>query len=152
MTAPSPVSIRRARPADREAMLAWRNDERVRRFVHDPRPIDPAEHARWFARALRSRRRVLLVAEQGEVPLGVVRYDLDGATATISVYLVPDRIGQGWGASVIDAGSAWLRRHRPGVRLVRAEVRFGNEASFRAFRKAGFEERFATLERPLDDG
>ncbi len=42
---------------------------------------------------------------------------------------------------LLRAGSEWLKENRAEVRVVRAEVLVGNEASARAFLASGFEAR-----------
>jgi RimJ/RimL family protein N-acetyltransferase len=71
--------------------------------------------------------------------VGVLRFDLSGTAATISVYLVPQRQGNGMGAPLLRAGERWLHRNRPQVRELRASVLESNAASLRVFAEAGYE-------------
>lgn len=135
---PGALRLRPARAADRDALLAWRNAEPVRRHANDPAPIDAATHGRWLAQVLADPDRSLLIGETGDGPVGVLRYDLNGAAARISVYLVPARLGQGWGVHLLEAGRQWLRRERPAVRQLNAQLRPDNAASRAVFLDAGF--------------
>lgn len=143
------LRLRPAGPADRDLLLAWRNDEATRRHSLDPAPIDPARHAVWFAERLKDEHGALLIGEDERGPVGVLRYDVRGATARVSVYLVPDRHGQGLGALLLHAGHRWLAANRPAVRAIDAEVLADNRASRLAFAEAGYAARQFVLQRRL---
>jgi RimJ/RimL family protein N-acetyltransferase len=97
--------------------------------------------------ALSDAGRTLLVAECASQPVGIVRFDFDGDTATISVYRAPDsekrRIG------LIPRAVEWLTTNRPGIRRIVAEVMAGNATSQLAFESAGFVEKERVLEKEL---
>lgn len=135
---PLPVTLRRAVPADREQVFCWRNDEETRRHSHDPAPIDPATHQRWFDEVLRSPNRILLIGERAGKPLGVLRYDCDGSRCTVSIYLVPGQHRRGYGPRLLLAGHQWLREHCPLISRINAEVLPENPSSAIAFQQAGY--------------
>lgn len=143
------LKLRPAEPSDSERVLAWRNDERTRRYSLNATPIDPARHAVWFSERLNDERGALLIGEDERGPVGVLRYDVQGATARVSVYLVPDRHGEGLGALLLHAGHRWLMQHRPTVRAVDADVLADNHGSRLAFAEAGYAVRQLTLQRRL---
>lgn len=132
------LRLRPAAPSDSDRVLAWRNDEATRRYSLDSAPIDPARHAVWFAEKLKDGHGALLIGEDERGPVGVLRYDVRGATARVSVYLVPERHGEGLGALLLHAGHRWLVANRPAVRSVDAEVLADNRASRLAFTEAGY--------------
>jgi UDP-2,4-diacetamido-2,4,6-trideoxy-beta-L-altropyranose hydrolase len=135
---PGALRLRRAHADDRERLLEWRNAGSVRRHASDPAPIDAATHARWLAGLLADPARNLFVAESADGPVGVLRYDVEGAVAVVSLYLVPTRLGQGWGVHVLETGRNWLRGARPEVRALHARIAPANAASRAVFRDAGF--------------
>jgi UDP-2,4-diacetamido-2,4,6-trideoxy-beta-L-altropyranose hydrolase len=143
------IRLRRAEAADSDRVLAWRNHEVTRRHALDPAPIDPARHASWFAERLKDADCVLLIGEDDVGPVGVLRYDLKGAAARVSVYLVPERHGQGLGALLLHAGHLWLAANRPEVRAIDAEVLADNHASRLAFAEVGYAPNRYTLRRRL---
>ncbi|MCC7410165.1 MAG: UDP-2,4-diacetamido-2,4,6-trideoxy-beta-L-altropyranose hydrolase [Gammaproteobacteria bacterium] len=147
---PPPIVLRRAAPADRDAMLAWRNDPGVRRYSHDGDPIPAAAHARWFAAALADPARLLLVAEHADRPVGVLRYDCDGQAAHVSIYLVPGCSGRGYGPAMLRAGSRWLSSHRPDLRRITAQVLANNDVSRQAFAAAGYTRGAGSYEQVLN--
>jgi UDP-2,4-diacetamido-2,4,6-trideoxy-beta-L-altropyranose hydrolase len=143
------LRLRPAALADRDRILAWRNDEVTRRFSLDAAPIDPDRHAAWFAQRMNDEDGALLIGEDAHGPVGVLRYDVNGATARVSVYLVPGRHGEGLGALLLHAGHRWLCANRPAVRAIDAEVMAENHASRLAFAEAGYLPRQFGLRRSL---
>jgi UDP-2,4-diacetamido-2,4,6-trideoxy-beta-L-altropyranose hydrolase len=137
MLAPA-LQLRPARKEDGADLLAWRNHPDNRRHAFNPEPIALEDHLRWLARVLEDDDCLLLIAEEEGSPVGVLRYDLAGATATLSIYLVPGLAGKGYGSRLLLAGDAWLAAQRPEVKVIRAEVQPDNVASVGAFLAAGY--------------
>jgi len=133
------VAMRLATGADARDLFAWRNATEVRRFSRSDAPIDREEHRRWLAAALADPACVLLVGSVAESPVGVVRFDLAGDSAEISIYLAPGQAGRGTGSALLAAAERWLADKRPTIRFVLAEVLAGNAASHRLFTGNGFE-------------
>lgn len=133
------LSIRPATQADSDWMRAWRNAEAARRASNDARYIEPDEHRAWISAVLADPDRCLLVGEHLGRAVAVLRYDIEGDAALISIYLEPGSGGIGIGSAVLDAGERWMNANRPAVRLFRADIVETNQRSRRAFRKAGFE-------------
>lgn len=140
-----PIRFRRASAADSEAILRWRNDPEVRAKSLDNRTIDARTHATWMQRVLADPKRVLLIAEDARGPVGVVRFDLDGAEAEISVYRTPGPAARPRG--LIRAASAWLAQNHPEVATVTAQVLPENAGSLAAFREAGYSDWKHVLRR-----
>ena len=137
MAAPR-VELRDAVLADRDPMFAWRNDADVRRYFMDPSPVPREAHERWFAAVLADPNRHLMIAQAHGHAVGVLRYDVAGASAKVSIYLVPGHDGHGFGPAILRAGAQWLRAHRAEVATVQAEVHADNRNSQRAFLEAGY--------------
>lgn len=135
---PPAIQIREVTDADCEAVFCWRNSPEVREYFFCPELIPWEEHQRWFSRVQEDPDRVLLIGEVKGLPVGVVRYDLSGSGALVSVYLVPGRLGSGFGAPLLRAADQWLRQNRPAVQSINAEILPGNEASRRVFAAAGY--------------
>ncbi|MGM9489813.1 UDP-2,4-diacetamido-2,4,6-trideoxy-beta-L-altropyranose hydrolase [Ideonella sp. YS5] len=134
------LTVRRATAADSAFVHSGRNAESVRRVSRSTTPIAWVDHQRWYDSVLADRRRELLVGCLGEEPVGVLRYDLDadGRRAEVSLYLAPGREGHGLGPELLCAAEAWLRRERPEVRTLVAEVLSGNRASIHLFEQDGY--------------
>lgn len=132
------VQLRRACMADAELLHRWRNDPAVRAVSHSMDEIPWSTHVRWLEASLQNGDRHVLVAERHGLPVGTLRFDVSGDCATVSIAVDPGLHGAGLGPAMLDAGDRWLRIHDVRVRLCRAEIRAGNEASARAFTAAGY--------------
>ncbi|SSW69701.1 UDP-2,4-diacetamido-2,4, 6-trideoxy-beta-L-altropyranose hydrolase [Achromobacter veterisilvae] len=135
---PASIALRRAGPDDCLRIYAWRNAPETREHSHASAPIDLSTHQSWFDATLRHEDRVLLIAEIVGEPVAVVRFDLAGARAMISIYLTPGNHGKGLGGAVIREATHWLFEWSAEISHVVAEVRAGNNASLNVFRDAQF--------------
>ena len=133
-----PIAIRPATMADAVAMFTWRNDDVVRKSAWQTDAIDWPTHEAWVTSTLANADRHLLVAEAHGAPVGVVRFDVSGAEAEVSLYRVPRSGHPGAGAPMLLAAERWLQARRPGVGTVVATVRHENAPSHRLFRACGY--------------
>lgn len=140
---PPEIALRPVQSLDCEQLFAWRNHPLTRCHFFDSSPLELDAHRAWLAAAMQNDACVLLIASCQGADVGVLRYDLDGAEAVVSIYLDPMRQGQGLGAALLKAGAAWLGHRRPEIRQIVGDVLKGNAASQRAFIKAGFREIFS---------
>ncbi len=131
------AALRPARADDAVQAHAWRNHPSTREVSRDAREISLDEHRQWWQRALANPARRLFVAHVGRVDVGVLRLDLEGDRAEVSIYLDPACTGLGLGPWLLRAA----QRHvadEPVLRGLMAHIRPGNHASEAAFAAAGF--------------
>jgi UDP-2,4-diacetamido-2,4,6-trideoxy-beta-L-altropyranose hydrolase len=141
-----PIHFRRARLDDARMAWTWRNHPFTRRFSVDSGVVPWSTHERWWSQSVASDRRILLVACSGESSLGVLRFDLDGPVATVSIYLDPGLAGLGLGSVVLREGTAWLGAHVPSAERIHAVILPENTASIRSFVAAGYR----SMDTPTD--
>ena len=142
------VTLRPAVHEDCERVWRWRNDEETRRASFDSSPVPFETHERWFLDSLRRRRRKVYIVVAGDRPSGVVRLDVTGRQATVSIHLAPEWRGRGVGPRAL-AALADVAFGRLGlVRLV-ARIKADNAASLAAFRRAGFTSAEAGADAPV---
>ncbi len=144
---PSAVTFRVATMADGETIFNWRNDAAVRSVSMDSSEILPETHRLWMQAITKDASRALLVAECSGQPVGIVRFDLNGDAATISIYRAPASEERRLG--LIPRAVEWLADNRPDIRRIVAEVKSDNTTSLRAFGSAGFVEKKRVLERDI---
>jgi UDP-2,4-diacetamido-2,4,6-trideoxy-beta-L-altropyranose hydrolase len=132
------IQLRRAEAADSRRVWEWRNEPHVREVSHNPAPIPWEGHCRWFESVLVDTGRDLLICEAGGEAVGVLRFDVTGQEAAISVYLNREGRGKGIGPDLLRAGERWLRAKRPSIRTIAAEILDGNVASQAAFAAARY--------------
>jgi len=131
-------TLRPATIQDKKNLFFWRNHEAVRRFSLDSSAISWQTHGLWLEKILANPNQALLIAESGGGPVGVLRFDVEATQAWVSVYLVPEKIGQGYGAHLLLAGIQWMQDQRPEVQRLIAEIVSENSPSIRVFEKAGY--------------
>jgi L-amino acid N-acyltransferase YncA len=130
--------IRRARAEDRQAIWEISNEPDVRAASFSPAPIPWDEHVAWFAAALADPAHHIYVAvDADEHVIGQVRYRSTGEEATASISLRHGARGRGIGARLLGESARELVGTSP-VRRVVAEIKRDNEASRRAFVRAGY--------------
>jgi GNAT superfamily N-acetyltransferase len=132
------ISVRQAVAGDARDVYAWRNDPLVRAQSLDQKEISPAAHVAWFEKAVKDEDKVLLIGETGSAGMGVVRLDISGDEARVSIYLNPAFRGKGLGLSLLEQAVGWLRGNRRDVSTLTAEVKPDNGPSNVLFVDAGF--------------
>lgn len=133
------ISLRPAVAEDGDDLFAWRNREAVRLASRNREPIPRPVHEAWLADTLARADRRLLVGERNGVPVGVVRFDLAGDEAEVSIYLASDEHAAGAGGDLLAAAERWLALDRSaGVCKIRAEVAGDNAPSRHMFLSAGY--------------
>ena len=132
------IRLRALRATDCELLFSWANDLAVREASFRSNRILWEEHERWFAEKSRDPQTVIYVGESvaGE-PVGQVRFELEGESATLSVVVAPKFRGAGWGKELLFFSTRRLARTRS-TRHVRAFVKPENRASIRLFESSGF--------------
>lgn len=131
------ILLRKVEEGDCRLLWEWANDPVVRQNSLSTDPIPWDDHVRWF-RAKKGDPQVLMyVAElKPGLPIGQVRFDVQGAEAVVSVSIDGRYRGQGLGGRVIaEAAEDMLQK---GVETLLAYIKPGNKASVQAFTKAGF--------------
>jgi UDP-2,4-diacetamido-2,4,6-trideoxy-beta-L-altropyranose hydrolase len=132
------LSFRAATMADAALLHAWRNNIQVRSASSDTREITPAEHSSWMEGVLGDPNRHLLIAQAFGHNCACLRFDVSDTVATISIYLAPNWLQSGIGGAVIERGSRWLFKARKDVRTIHANIKPSNQASRKAFERAGY--------------
>lgn len=134
----SSVDIRTARHDDSEKLFEWRNHPTVRAASRSADMITWESHQKWLASVLASHNSLLLIGQHEGLSVGVVRFDIQGDEAEISIYLVPERKKLVRGQDLLQSAESWFIANRPEVRKIRAHVLGGNERSQRLFLGAGY--------------
>ena len=133
---PADFTFRPAAPGDCRDLHLWRNHSAIRALSSDPAEISWESHKAWFLATLQHPDRCLVIAEVDRQPAGVVRFDINGTHAIISVYRIPDAPRRGY--RLIDAATRWFSAQRPDIESVHANVLAANTPSQQAFLAAGY--------------
>jgi UDP-2,4-diacetamido-2,4,6-trideoxy-beta-L-altropyranose hydrolase len=132
------LELHRARPEDCQLIWEWANEPEARAVSLSTEPIPWEVHQKWFASRVSSPLCLFYIATNGpEAQLGQIRYDIKDDTAVVSLSLAREARGRGLGPALIWRGSERCFADSS-VKLIRAYVKPDNQASIRAFCKAGF--------------
>jgi RimJ/RimL family protein N-acetyltransferase len=131
--------LRPATPDDCLLLWQWANDPVVRRSSFHTQAIDWTEHEAWYVEKLASPDCRIWIMHIGALPVGQIRYErIGGDAAEISFSIARGFRGKQLGTRLLEASGEQALREL-GVRWLQGAVRIDNEASCRAFLKAGFD-------------
>lgn len=128
---------RLARPDDVGLYFDWANDPDTRQQSFQTEPIPFATHQAWFSRKLADPNALLLVFEE-EKPVGQVRFEHSPAENVIGISLDKAFRGKGLSVQVLQLATTEFFRRFPHEQTIHAYIKPGNQASARAFGRAGF--------------
>jgi len=135
----SSIHLRRAAADAARPIWEWANDPTVRAASFSSELISWEAHVAWFNEKLADPNCMLWIAtDAGQAAAGMVRFDLQGQAAVISINLDQSRRGKNLGSLVIWVACRKLFRETPAA-IVKAFIKPDHQASIRAFEKAGFE-------------
>lgn len=137
----SEYSIRRAEVGDELLLWQWSNDPQTRRNSFSSGAISWDDHQAWCAKKLTASDCRLWIMQIGNLPVAQIRYDrvdgAGGAVAKINFSVAPGCRGMGLGTRLLQATTE-LAVSELGVKSIEGVALQSNEASRRAFLKAGF--------------
>jgi UDP-2,4-diacetamido-2,4,6-trideoxy-beta-L-altropyranose hydrolase len=132
------ITLRLAESTDAYVLWQWANDPITRRQSLNSEAIAWEQHQTWYAERLRSADTKFWLMEIAHLPVGQIRYDRTSADAAqISFSIAPAFRGQGLGTLFLEI-TPRLAARELGISWVRGTVLRENDASRRAFLKAGF--------------
>ncbi|SMC00451.1 GCN5-related N-acetyltransferase [Hymenobacter roseosalivarius DSM 11622] len=136
----APFQLRPVTPSDSAQLLAWTNEPTVRQASFNPQPVPAELHERWLNARLADPYALLLMAEEeaAGAPVGLIRFNISHDEATLSYLLDPGYRARGWAALLLALGTAHLARAFPQLRRIVGHVQLRNQASLRAFERAGY--------------
>ena len=90
-----------------------------------------------------------MIGEEGNQPVGVVRFDKSGKVAQLSIYIVPDSGFWGQGHNLLHLAEEWLKAHHPDISIVRANVLGENLKSINLFIRSSYQRHSTCFEKQL---
>ncbi|MHC4251561.1 MAG: UDP-2,4-diacetamido-2,4,6-trideoxy-beta-L-altropyranose hydrolase, partial [Planctomycetota bacterium] len=100
--APPELRLRSVDEANCELLWGWANEPAAREASFTPGPIPWEQHVAWFTSKMGDANCMMSLAlDAHEHPVGVVRCDVDGDDAVISISIAAERRGKGLGTSAI---------------------------------------------------
>ena len=128
-----------ATPADVRLYFDWANDSDTRQQSFSSEPIPWAQHESWFARKLTDPNALLLVSvTDTNVPVGQVRFEKQTDNEVV-IGVSLDAVFRGKGlATQLITDACRVCRAQWGNVPITAYIKPDNQASVRAFERAGF--------------
>jgi UDP-2,4-diacetamido-2,4,6-trideoxy-beta-L-altropyranose hydrolase len=146
------LRVRPLRKEDMDDLFHWRNHLDVRKNFFNPQPLARREHEQWFRDIMKNTQAAVYILFNSSGSVGVMRFEEDETRIRASVMLNPSCIGRGCGAETIRLGTErFVLERRPAKKIV-AEIKTGNEASKKAFSRAGFREDTVTYQYAVKRG
>jgi RimJ/RimL family protein N-acetyltransferase len=135
------IRLRKVELSDCKQIWLWINDPLVRSVSFNPTSISLEHHVKWFSSALIDPNLVYYIAvDKNAKPFGQARFQIESKEAVISVLIDPEYRGMALGTLLIqDATEKFFIE--TGIEKINAFIKIGNEASRKAFTKAGYKEQ-----------
>lgn len=133
------VKVRLVTKQDERNIYEWRNHPSIRACSRNQNVLEWESHQGWFQKALQNQDIIMLIAERSQTPIGVIRYDVQGEQAEVSIYLIQNENNKGLGSAVLECSEIWIKSNRPDLKRLNANVLVNNYASHRLFEKASYQ-------------
>lgn len=132
--------IRKANDDDSRDIFDWQNDELTRQMSHTSDFVDWNVHSSWFAASLTNKNKLILmcVEESTNKKVAVVRFDVEGNRALISINLSPKMRGKRKAKGCLSNAILFFQKSYSDVRFIDAEIKSINIASQKSFIGVGF--------------
>jgi UDP-2,4-diacetamido-2,4,6-trideoxy-beta-L-altropyranose hydrolase len=131
-------ALRPARTDDSRNVWLWRNDFSTRSLSQASEPILWQDHQAWWQATLESADRHLLIAQMGDTPVAVLRFDrVAEGGFEVSINLAPSARNSGLGGLILAEACGTFQKDHSSVPLW-AMIHRDNRASRRIFEKMGF--------------
>lgn len=132
------MRLRLGETRDSDDLFVWRNDPQTRVMSLSSTQVAKSDHQTWFHRKLVDENCHILIAEEDDDKIGVVRFDIapELDQAEVSINLNPDFRGKKLSQILLEKGVK-LFREQCDVKIY-ATVRESNLASRKIFEANGF--------------
>lgn len=129
---------REANINDSKQIFEWRNDPVTRLSFFSKTKIDWNEHQNWFKNMLADENSLIIIVEDVDKKLGVVRYDKTGSHHVVSLNTNPEHRGKGLSADILLCSEKIVKNKYQDIKI-QAEVLNTNFLSKKTFLRAGYE-------------
>lgn len=133
------IVFRKAKPDMADLLFNWINDPEVRTQSLLTKPISYAEHSNWFTKKIADKNCYLYIVYNSSLPIGMIRFDINYNSCTISYLVDKSQRGKGIGTSIIKLGIEQFKNDSNFKGFLKAVVKNINIASLKIFDKCGFE-------------
>lgn len=133
------VVLRRAEERDIPEIYEHLHRDYVKKYFTENEKREWENHKKWYKFLINSPYFLLYILEDSRGQfLGQLKFELDGETAILSIYLSKSIRGKGMGKAAILKGIKELTLYSGNIEIVLAYILEENEASIKTFEKSGF--------------
>ena len=133
------LRLRKAIDSDSKYAFEWANDPVIKKHSFNNSEISWDSHIDWFRKRLNNHNCEYYIFQEGEEPIGSIRFDLENSSvAKISYLISPKFSGKGYGTFLVEEGISKLKSLRKDIRQVYGLVFNQNKPSIRIFEKLEF--------------
>lgn len=134
------MRLRRACGADMDLLYRWANEPIVRQNAFHTEPIPYTDHVQWFSEMMADDAVRQYILCDGDLPVGQIRLNLEGAAALIDYSVAAQERGKGYGRTLLRLAQEELEKDETlrAAQLV-GLVKHGNTASAKTFEKCGYQ-------------
>lgn len=140
------LTLRLACLNDAKLLYQWRNHPKTRKYFFDTSEISYDTHYEWMKSSLLNKNRVIYIILKDNLPIGVVRFDIDSTSAITDVYLDPTSHGLGYGKQSLVLAIKTLQKTRRNIRKIIAQVLEQNVPSRNLFISLNFKTTYRNYE------
>lgn len=123
--------IRKATLEDSPYVFVWRNNKETRANSITTKPVDWYDHIGWYAKKVFDKNTLMMIIED-ETPQGMIRYDIDGIVAHVSINIASEARGKGIGSVLVEESMKFLPAT---IKNIFAEIKADNVSSQKLFSK-----------------
>lgn len=135
----SHLLFRKAQKEDVDILFKWANDPKVRAQSLSSDSITYEDHTKWFTGKLSNVNCFLYIAIKNDIPVGMIRFDVNNNESTISYLVDEAERGKGTGSAIISEGIEKFILQSGFHGKMLAVVKVFNTPSIKIFEKFKFE-------------
>jgi UDP-2,4-diacetamido-2,4,6-trideoxy-beta-L-altropyranose hydrolase len=130
--------VRSATKDDAKNLFYWRNHENNRLYANHSQEFSMENHVKWLNSVLTDSKRYLYIVSDKKNDIGIVRFDVNPNYNLVSIYLVPNMHGKGYGVHVLEAAEKYFLSTVKNDNPFYAEILPSNQNSINLFKKLGY--------------
>lgn len=138
--------LREATKEDVDLLFKWTNDPIVRSNSFSSKKITYEEHVKWYKSLLENENCRQYIYMCGDCPIGQIRIVQKEKDAEISYSICEDNRSKGYGTKLLELIKTQAFHDFPSVDKLVGLVKMDNCASKKAFKNAGYEEKYSVFE------
>jgi len=133
------IILRKANESDIADIYRYLHRDFIKKYSEVGEKAEWNNHRRWYKFLINSESYLLYIIEDENGKfLGQLKFELEGETSIISIYLLKDARGHGLGKKIIEMGLEEMKHESDETDVVLAYILEENEASIRLFESCGF--------------